>query len=107
MRGDIGGQDAALGFVDTDILAAELTDAGEYVFKRVINRDHAFCYLRQGILLNSLTSFKFTRLAAGFVDQADITNTHGPVNRFAHVINRQSRDRDSGQGFHLDAGLTG
>ena len=39
--------------------------------------------------------------------QAYGANFHAAIHRFTHVINRQSRSRDRGHGFHLDAGWPG
>ena len=36
--------------------------------------------------------------------QVDIGDAHGFVGGFAHVVNRQRRHGDGGQGFHFDSG---
>ena len=39
--------------------------------------------------------------------QPHALDRHAAVERLGHVIDRQQRDRDRGQRFHLDAGLAG
>ena len=46
-----------------------------------------------------------SRFAFRFFDQSHIGDLHFLINRFAHVVNSEKRDRDSGECFHLDAGL--
>ena len=42
-----------------------------------------------------------------FFHQPHIRNFHPFVNRFAHVVNREERDRDARKRFHLHPGLRG
>jgi len=41
----------------------------------------------------------------GFLKQTDVGDSHPFVDRFAHIINGEERDRDTGERFHLYASL--
>jgi hypothetical protein len=41
------------------------------------------------------------RLPAMLLQQLDVAHRHAAVHRLAHVVDRQQRDLDGGQGFHL------
>ena len=43
--------------------------------------------------------------ASGFFQEMDVTNSHPPVNRFAHVIDREECNLYGGECFHFYAGL--
>ena len=42
-----------------------------------------------------------------FLSQPDVGDLHLLIDRFAHVVDRQQRERDAGQRLHLHAGLRG
>src|SRR5207245_2431899 len=44
------------------------------------------------------------RAAAGLAHQADRAERHLPIDRLAHVVERETGDRDRGERLHLDAG---
>src|SRR5580765_6698608 len=53
------------------------------------------------------TSGSIVGRAAALLDQPDVRDHHPLVDRLHHVVDRQRRDRDRGQRFHLDSGLRG
>src|SRR4051812_34586983 len=46
------------------------------------------------------------RLPAALLDEMNALDAHAALGRLHHVVNGEARDRNGGQRFHLDAGLT-
>src|SRR5437868_5965747 len=57
------------------------------------------------LLLEILASAERPRPAAALEHQPDLADHHRLVDRLDHVVDRQARDGNGGERFHLDAGL--
>ena len=55
----------------------------------------------------SFLSFKMTALPAGFLLQPHVLYHHGAVHGFEHIVYGKRGGGGGGEGFHLDAGLSG
>lgn len=52
-----------------------------------------------------LVGNEMPRLAAFFLEEADLAHRHAAVHSLAHVVNREQANAHGGEGFHLHARL--